>query len=527
MVGSGKAPLRNTTALDALVTKTRAIGWPEQYREVSGRRLMKRRRFLIGTITAFAAPAVVGRAQVRNPSSGKLPIPPLMEVGEEAGNHLAAIEGSHSFIAGTEARVLGWSQDHLGPTLRMRRGQTARVSVENRLNEPITAHWHGLHVPGRKDGGPLSLIAPGREVENLLDIDQPAGTYWYHSHPHGRTGEQVYRGLAGMLLIDDDNFSAGDLPHAYGVDDIPLIVQDRAFSGSGGLQYDDDGMTAMQGFRGDQIAVNGALNPVAKVPKGLVRFRLLNASNSRVYVFRFDDDRSFHQIAGDAGLLPAPAPRNKLHLAPAERAEILVDFSNGSIASLVSENVPVQMMGGMMGGSSETASAEGILQVLRVEVDDTLPAAVAKLSQTLGGAPIPDFGEPVRRRKFQLNMMMGMGMMRGMFGGRPSLGINGESYDMDRIDQELRLGETEIWEISADMMAHPFHVHGTSFQVLSQNGQPVDYAKTGLKDVVWVENTAEILIRFDRPATKETPYMYHCHILEHEDSGMMGQFTVG
>lgn len=122
--------------------------------------------------------------------------------------------------------------------------------------------------------------------------------------------------------------------------------------------------------------------------------------------------------------------------------------------------------------------------------------------------------------------MVGMKIMGAMFGGKPDLGINGKIYDMAWINQRLRLGETEIWGIPADMMSHPFHVHGTSFQALSCHGQAVDYAKTGLKEVVWVYGTAEILIRFDRPAQPGAPYIYRCHILEHEDAGRMGQFTV-
>lgn len=493
---------------------------------------MRRRRFLQYSTAAIAAPAFVGRAMARAEAGRALPIPPLMEVGEGAGNVLEAVRGRHRFAENFEAETLGWSQDHLGPTLRMRRGQTARLTARNGLENAITAHWHGLHVPGWQDGGPQSLISPGRELEQSLDIDQPAGTFWYHSHPHGRTGDQVYHGLAGMLLIEDHVAASNGLPIEYGVDDIPLIIQDKAFSRSGILKYDDDGMAAMQGFRGDRIAVNGALAPKISVPRGVVRFRLLNASNSRVYVLRLDNNQSFHQIGSDAGLLPAPVQRRQLQLAPAERAEILVDFSNGTDARLMSEDLPVEMMGGMMGDGmmgerSETATGEGAFRVLDIEVNRSRVAAVSVMPGELRGAHLPAFDEPVRRRRFELNMMMGMGMMRGMFGGRPKLGINGKTYDMDRIDQQVRLGETEVWEITADMMSHPFHVHGTSFQVLSQNGQSVEFGKVGMKDVVWVENSAEILVRFDKPATKDAPFMYHCHILEHEDSGMMGQFTVG
>ena len=498
---------------------------------------MRRRSFLSGALASLAVPALVGRASAQAVAGQPLPIPALIDIGEEAGNRIDAIAGRKAFLDGAKTQVLGWSQDYLGPTLRMRRGRGARITVGNRLEQGITAHWHGLHVPGWQDGGPHSVIAPGRELEQTLEIDQPAGTYWYHSHVHGRTGEQVYHGLAGLLLIDDSEAADAGLPSDYGVDDIPMIVQDRSFSRRGELRYDDDGMALMQGFRGDRVLVNGALTPVAGVPAGMVRLRLLNGSNSRVYRFRFADDRAFHHVASDAGLLPAPLRRTEIQLAPAERAEIVVDFANGHPARLVSADVPMPMMGGgmmgrggmmggMMSGNSEASDGSDVFEVARFEVDQGRAARVATLPATLADAPRPDFGEPLRRRSFRLDMMMGMGMMGAMFGGKPDLGINGKSYKMDRIDQQLRLGETEIWEISADMMAHPFHVHGTSFQVMSRNGRAVDHAETGLKDVVWVDGTAEILIRFDQPARPDAPYMYHCHILEHEDAGMMGQFTV-
>ena len=498
---------------------------------------MQRRSFLGSMIAGLAVPALIGRASAQSAPGQPLPIPALMDVGDEAGNRIDAIAGRRSFFEGAETRVLGWSQDYLGPTLRMQRGRGARIIAGNRLEQGITAHWHGLHVPGWQDGGPHSVIAPGRHLEQTLEIDQPAGTYWYHSHVHGRTGEQVYHGLAGLLIIEDPEAPEPGLPSDYGIDDIPLIVQDRRFSRAGELRYDDDGMALMQGFRGDRILVNGALSPVARVPAGLVRLRLLNGSNSRVYRFRFEDGRAFHQVATDAGLLPAPLRRSEVQLAPAERAEIVVDFASGRPARLVSVDVPVAMMGrgmmggggmmgGMMGGGSGASEDGAAFEVARFEIDEGLTPKAMALPTTLAGAPRPNLEEPVRRRSFRLNMMMGMGMMGAMFGGKPELGINGKTYQMDRIDQQLRLGETELWEISADMMAHPFHVHGTSFQVVSRNGRAVSYAESGLKDVVWVDGTAEILIRFDRPARSDAPYMYHCHILEHEDAGMMGQFTV-
>ncbi len=187
-------------------------------------------------------------------------------------------------------------------------------------------------------------------------------------------------------------------------------------------------------------------------------------------------------------------------------------------------------MGGMGTSADPVAVAQdGAFEVLRLRVDRARPVAVPSLpAQMAQAAPGPNLGEPVRRRRFVLDSMGGMAGGGGMGGGMGMMGmtINGRAFDMSRIDLRARRGETELWEVRAGDMAHPFHVHGTSFQVLSRNGQPVDFASTGLKDTVLVDGQAELLMRFERTATDHAPYMFHCHILEHEDAGMMGQFTV-
>jgi len=430
-------------------------------------------------------------------------------------------------LQGVSTETAGYSQAFSGPVIRVKRGETARLKLGNTIAEPVSVHWHGMHIEGAQDGGPHSPVAPNATLDAALDIDQPATTLWYHSHIMGRTGAHVWYGLAGMLLVDDPNAADSGLPHTYGEDDIPLVVQDRIFGNDGSMVYTPRGPSLMHGYRGSEILVNGAIRPEASVPAGMVRLRILNGSNARIYHFHFEDGRSFQQVGTDGGLLPEAAAMNSLTLAPAERAEIVVDFSDGAAVRLLSgEDTNAMMgggMGGMMGGGNPAANTGGAFEVMRFAVNSGLAAKVTTPPAVLAGAPVPDFGAPVRRRSFRLDMMGGM--MRMMSGGG-GMTINGASMDMAVINERATLGETEIWEISASEMAHPFHVHGTSFQVISHNGQPVDAAKIGLKDVVLVNGSAEILIRFNRTASAATPYMYHCHILEHEDAGMMGQFTV-
>lgn len=489
--------------------------------------MITRRAALTGGLALMASPALLTNRAFAAQPGRPLPIPPLMVVDGGAGNLLTARKGQQEFLSGVQTPTLGYDLNYLGPTLRMKRGQTARLRLGNQTDDPVTAHWHGAHVPGKMDGGPQLAFDSGEAWDAELDMSHPAATLWYHSHVHEQTGSQVNRGLAGMLIVDDPDAPDG-LPSGYGVDDIPVVVQDRSFDRRGNFSYDIGGMATMQGFRGSEILVNGAIQPVADVPRGLVRLRLLNGSNARIYRFSFADGRTFAQVASDGGLLAAPVPRKTLTLAPAERAEIVLDLSQDTLpVRLVSDEDNNAPMGGMMGGMMGGRSVGGTFDVMTLEPRSDLAATTSQLPGVLPAVAM-DLGPPVRTRDFNLNMHMG-GMMggaiRGLFGGS-TMSINGQGYDMGTINETVRLGETERWRITADMMMHPFHVHGTSFLVVARNGRAVDPAAEGWKDVVLVNGSAEILVRFDKPADAAAPFMYHCHILEHEDAGMMGQFTV-
>ena len=475
-------------------------------------------------------------------AGGPLPIPEVIEPGPGARGQLEAIRGSKEFISGVKTSTHGFNQSYLGPVIRFKRGQSATMQVSNKTNSLITAHWHGMHVNGAVDGGPHTAFASGKTWTPELDIDQPAATLWYHSHVHGQTADQVYAGLAGMIIIDDPDAKETALPSTYGVDDLPIIVQDRAFDQRGQLLYIKRGPALMHGFRAGEILVNGAVRPKATVPKGIIRLRLLNASNARIYSFSFDDNRKFHQVGTDGGLLPKPLSKTNLTLAPAERAEILVDFSDEKAVRLLSTPDNNSPMGGMMGGmmnrmfganvnSPEAVHSDGRFAIMQFRVDSSRSAAIAQIPSNLASAPKqPDWGEPQVKRQFRLDMHAGggrgMGGMMGRRGGTDIMGINGQSMDMSVINFESRLGDTELWRVTGNEMAHPFHLHGTSFQVLSHNGVPMAYEDVGLKDVFLVNGEAEILVKHIRKANANTPFMYHCHILEHEDAGMMGQFTV-
>jgi FtsP/CotA-like multicopper oxidase with cupredoxin domain len=468
---------------------------------------MKRRQFLTSTSAAFLTAGVLSPTSARRafaqgqPPLTRLSMPPLLDTRATGRLSLTTTSGSSSFFGGPATPTAGFNQGYLGPTILMQNGDLA-AEVQNTLDEPISAHWHGLLVPGEHDGGPHLAIAPGATWKPEMTIAQDPATVWYHSHIHERTAEQVYFGLAGVIHVTDGQDDARGLPSAYGVDDLTLVLQDRRVDASGRMVYDPSMMDVMHGFAGNRMLVNGQAGATAVVPQGITRLRLLNGSNARIYTLFFDDTRPMHLMATDGGFLPAPFALDTLRLAPGERAEILVDFSDGGAPVLMSD--PGQSYG-----------------VLQFATDIGIPARITRLPEGLDGAPEDLSGADVMTRQVSLEMGIG-GMMMG--GG--SFAINGRPFDMSRIDFEVSLGTVERWHVRSSMVAHPFHVHGVRFRVVTENGAPPRLENTGWKDTVLVPGEAEILARFDQPASREAPFMFHCHILEHEDAGMMGQFTV-
>ena len=494
---------------------------------------MNRRNFMLGSaaLIGLSPHMALGRAA----PAAELTYPPLLDATESAAFELSAQAGETVFGAGAPSRTWGFGQAFLGPTVRVARRPT-RARVRNSLDEAISTHWHGLVIPGDVDGGPHQPVRPGEVWTPELDITQPEATLWYHSHIHGKTGAQVYRGLAGMLQVSDGQDDARGLPSRYGEDDLPLILQDRRFDGRGRMEYDLAMPDRMMGFAGDAVLVNGQIGAGARVPPGIVRLRLLNGSNARIYDLALQSGRPLHLVATDAGLLPEPLALQRLVLAPGERAELLVDFAGLEADALLSGPNPNSGMmgggmmgrgmgGGMMGrgmGRGMGSGGQGGFTILPFVVDATLRARITRLPGDLGGefARLDPAG--AERRDFSLDMGMGPAMMLGLSSHK----INGRAFSMRRLDLEVKRGVMQRWRISAAMLMHPFHVHGVRFQVLSENGRPPQPHNRGWKDTVLVNGEAEILMRFDRPAPPEFSYMFHCHILEHEDGGMMGQFAV-
>ena len=275
---------------------------------------------------------------------------PALDTGVRKGNNVTfklAIRSSNtSFFKGVNTPTIGINQSYLGPVLRAKHGDTVSIHVNNGINEVTTLHWHGMTLPAKMDGGPHQSIQPKKTWISKFKIRQEAATLWYHSHAMHKTGPQVYHGLAGMFIIDDEGSDHLGLPNQYGVDDIPCTIQDRRFNQDGTLSYLNSMPDRMMGMQGSIVLVNGVVTPTLVAKKTLLRLRLHNGSNARTYNFAFSDGRPFHVVASDCGFLHKPFQTNQVRLAAAERTEILVDLSDKKAVTL--QSIPSANSGGMM-----------------------------------------------------------------------------------------------------------------------------------------------------------------------------------
>ena len=444
--------------------------------------------------------AAVEPVSVDTPAVAPLSIPPLLEPTIENGvSHYELTIGAsqHDYKRAGMTDTYSYNGlSVLGPTLRLRTGDSVDIRVTNALDEVTTTHWHGGDVRAEDDGSPHSPIEPGTTWIADFDVIQPAATLWYHPHAHGFTAEHVYRGAAGLIIIDDDNPTGELLPATYGVDDIPVIIQDRDFTDDSQLDFAID--NSEEGNLDGVLTVNGTINPYVETPMGLVRLRLLNGSQARIYQLSVEGS-DMTKIASDGGYLDSPVVIEQLALAPGDRAEVIVNVGEESVALI--DSTLGRVLEVRPNGSTVST---GIL-----------PDALAKIDRI-------SESEITVERSFE------MGDARNFWEFDASWAINDVQFDMNRIDETVQLGATERWILSSDDGEHVFHPHQTQFLILSINGEPPPPEESGWEDSVWVNGDREVVIaaRFNTYATDDIPYIYHCHILDHEDLGMMGQFEI-
>jgi FtsP/CotA-like multicopper oxidase with cupredoxin domain len=445
---------------------------------------------------------------------GTLPIPPLLDFEDQEGTkvfRLTLQKGDSTFLADQTTATFGFNGDYLGPTLRAVLGDRVRIDVTNELGETSTVHWHGMHLPAAMDGGPHQTIADTSTWSPEFTIQQPAATLWYHPHMMGQTLQQVGMGLAGLFILDDDDSAQIALPSVYGVDDIPLILQAKTFGADGQFVLNGGGRRRRDGDR--TTLVNGAISPTINTPDPRLRLRVLNASSQEFYNLGFAGDVTFYQVASDGGHLPAPVALTRLILAPAERAEIVVDVDPSNPTVL-------QGFGGNGGGRGGTNFQTGpLLTINPTQTSGTAAALPVELAIIERLSP----DDAAQTREFVLG------------GDDRDPTINGQSMtsmaDMMDMANVIRvaLDTIEVWNVvNRSDDTHAFHVHDIQFQILQRDGAPPAASESGRKDTVMVRprETVRLIMRFADFADATTPYMYHCHLLNHEDNGMMGQFLV-
>lgn len=410
-------------------------------------------------------------------------------------------------IGGRNASVLSYNGGIPGPTLVLRPGDVLRVALDNRLNDTTNLHVHGLHVsPAGNSDNVFLAIEPGTafDYEYQLPQDHPPGVYWYHPHLHGTAAEQVFGGLYGAIIVEGTN----EVPATR---ERVLVISDITVDTAGQVPGTSP-MDRMMGREGTMVLVNGQAGPHMKSePSARERWRVINACTSRYLKLRLDGQKM--QLLGiDSGRFARPPEVEEVALAPGNRADLLVTMVTGRS---VLRTLPVDRGGSgmMMGGSG--ASSRGV---------DLLTLTVKGLTTTSTSIPIPEQvaqrdlrNEPVTGHR-ELTFAMGMGMGAGMM----SFTVDGKPFDHTRVDTVVQAGAIEEWTlINTSPMDHPIHLHVWPMQIINASGNgPPEW-----QDVVNVPAFSSVVVRipFEDFIGKS---VYHCHILDHEDAGMMGVIEV-
>lgn len=440
--------------------------------------------------------------------------------------------GTVQFFPGAATNTKGANGSILGPTIILDQLQNVTLNVTNSLQEEATIHWHGLHVPAASDGGPHNVIPAGTTWSPSFQVLDKAATFWYHPHLHMNTNTQVQQGIAGMIIVRDQAEQALSLPRTYGVDDFPLVVQTKAF--------DANNQIIIESALDQNVLVNGTLDPFLDAPAQMIRLRLLNGASERAFNFGFSNNLVFHQIAGDASLLSAPVTQTRLMLAPGERAEIVVDLSSLQGQSIQLMSYASELPNAIYGAAQPGMGAGQVIpnytsnplngsnfNILQINVGaptvDPVPVTVLPLTLISHTPWLASEADTLRTFVFEPEVM-GPGAINGPFM------INNTMFDMEVINEIVPLNNIEIWELTnMSPIGHPFHLHDVSFYILTIDGVAPPAHMQGKKDVVFVPgggSVVQFITKFEDFADDMMPYMYHCHILTHEDMGMMGQFIV-
>lgn len=485
----------------------------------------RRQLFILSATSAGAV--LLSRQQsgkTQTPSETQIALPQV----QVSTDGLLALDLEASYrtvnLGGTLAHLLAYNGQIPGPRLEARPGDTVRLRFTNNLNQPTNLHYHGLHVPPTGNADNVFLeIPPGESLtyEFTIPSNHPSGTFWYHPHLHGLVAEQLFGGLAGLFVVRGE---LDEIPEIKAAQEEFLVLKDFELDSNGRIvQFQP--MAQMTGREGSLVTVNGQVQPTFSIDTGgLLRLRMVNASTSRFYRIELEN-HPFYLIATDGGSLSEPVEVQELLLSPGERAEVLVrgeresgqyrlfnlPYDRGGMGMMGGGMMGRGMMGrGMRGESSTQRNPETLATFTYSNSTASLP-----LPQKL--IPVEALPEPETVRRFEINhgMAPGMGMV---------FLINGQTFSPDRIDTQVGLNAVEDWEIiNTGVMDHPLHIHVNNFQIVSRNGRASPYR--AWKDTVVVSPGETVRIR-TRFADFTGKTVYHCHILDHEDLGMMGTIEI-
>jgi blue copper oxidase len=440
--------------------------------------------------------------------------------------NLTVHKDSVQFFPGIITQTFGINaNNYMGPTLILKKGDSVSLMVNNEMGDTTTMHWHGLHIAPKNDGGPSTMIMHGMSWNPKFVVRNNAATYWYHPHMMAKTAAQAIKGDVGLIIIRDNAEAALQLPRKYGVDDFPIVVQS--------VELDNSNQFMPIGMVDSVILVNGTIAPYISMPSQIVRLRLLNGSGERTLNFGFSANKAFYVIGNDNGLLPTPVSTTRIRLSPGERAELLLDISGLGGQTIYLKSYGSELPMGVQGGPTMpmpassppmNSSLNGVdFNILRINIGNQTATPVTVIPSTLiADNPYPESSANTVRT---INMTAdSLTVMDGLFY------FNDSSFNMMRVDYRIPLNNVEIWKLTNQtMVAHPFHIHDVHFYILDRDGNAPAPVERGRKDVLLIQpnETVRFITKFDDFADTTTPYMYHCHILMHEDDGMMGQFVVG
>ena len=474
------------------------------------------------------------------------------------GEKTAVYTYRSELIKGDSTSLQQIPNSYLGPIIRVKPNQKIRIRYNNELSGESIIHWHGLHVPQEMDGHPRFAINTGEKFVYEFVVNNRPGTYWFHPHPHGITGYQVYKGLAGMFIVED---SQTRLPS--GKYEVPLVIQDRTFDSSNQLVYlGNTMMERMVGFLGNEIIVNGQSNTSMEVDKATYRFRVLNGSNSRIYKLAWSDGVNLTVIGNDGGLLSKPTDKPYMMLGPGERIEIWRDFSSTNSGEQIALNslafnsgTNMGMMGsgremgrGMMRGRNRMQSSNNPSNSF-IDNGDAFTVYNFIVSEKEGEVmTLPENFEAVKEMNLSESVNRDSPRQFEFHFQRMQWLINGKTFEMNEVAEweKVKLGTTEVWEFTnggggggmmGNMMSmpHPVHIHGLQFQIIERDVSEVPPAvwnsmKDGFIDEGWQDTflllpdmRVKVALRFE---DFTGIFLYHCHNLEHEDMGMMRNYEV-